>query len=257
MDISSYTIAALKKLLEEEKPSPGLLSAMKNDSRSGVIKLLERYYRLQEEQAKARAKAEFLITEERKLWAKGYKLIGGIDEAGRGPLAGPVVAACVILPHGTIIEGIDDSKKLTPAKRDELYDIIMNTAVSIGIGAVSSETIDRINILKAAKEAMIKACTQCHKDPDYLLIDAMDLDEIPIDQTSIVGGDGKSQSIAAASIIAKVYRDREMIKMDEVYPGYGFANHKGYGTAEHINAIKTLGLSPIHRRSFIHNIIRS
>lgn len=254
MDISSYTITAIERLLKSEKPSPDLLKAMENDRRSGVVKLLERYCREQERLAKIREKAEMMITEEKMLWEKGYKLVGGIDEAGRGPLAGPVVAACVILPPGLVIEGIDDSKKLTSAKREELYDIIMESAVSAGIGIADNNTIDKINIFQAAKEAMIKACTMCRRDPDYLLIDAMALNEIPIPQKSIVGGDAKSQSIAAASIIAKVYRDREMEKMDLKYPGYGFAKHKGYGTEEHIKAIKTLGLSPIHRRSFTHHI---
>jgi len=184
---------------------------------------------------------------------KGYHLIAGIDEAGRGPLAGPVVAACVILPEGCCIEGINDSKKLSPAKREALYDIITKQAVSYGIGIVDEKCIDEINILNATKLAMKKAVEQMDPKPDILLIDAVRLEDIGIPQISITKGDALSISIAAASIIAKVTRDRMIEAMDSLYPEYGFKKHKGYGTAEHINAIKKYGICPIHRISFTKN----
>ena len=181
---------------------------------------------------------------------KGYKCIAGIDEAGRGPLAGPVVAACVVIPKGTFIEGLNDSKKLSPQKREELYSIILNCALAYGIGTVDEKTIDSINILNAARKAMEEAVSSLKIRPDLLLIDAEKLKNVNIKQIPIVKGDEKSVSIAAASIVAKVTRDRIVKDMDSIYPHYGFSRHKGYGTKEHIEAIKNHGICPIHRRSF-------
>jgi ribonuclease HII len=181
--------------------------------------------------------------------AKGFVHIGGIDEAGRGPLAGPVVAGCVVLPQGCFIEQLNDSKKLSPAVRDKLYNRIMAEAVDYGIGMVMSDEIDRINILNAAKKAMLQAVSQLKKQPDYLIIDAVKL-SLPIEQLSIFKADSLSVSVAAASILAKVTRDRWMEQAGEQYPGYGFEKHKGYGTEEHIEAIRRNGLCPIHRRTF-------
>lgn len=185
--------------------------------------------------------------------SQGYCNVAGIDEAGRGPLAGPVVAACVILPEKCMIEGVNDSKKLTPAKRDKLYDIILDRAVSYGIGIVDEKLIDEINILNATKLAMKMAVEHTDIKPDILLIDAVRLDDLDIPQISIAKGDELSISIAAASIIAKVTRDRMIAEADSQYPEYGFKKHKGYGTAEHINAIKKYGICPIHRISFTKN----
>jgi ribonuclease HII len=186
---------------------------------------------------------------------KGIKLIAGIDEAGRGPLAGPVVASAVILPQSIFIPGLNDSKKLSPKKRDKLFDIIMEEAVSVGIGIVDEKVIDEINILNATKKAMVKAVNSLDPQPELLLIDAVKLDEVKISQLSIIKGDCLSISIAAASIIAKVTRDRIISEMDLLYPEYGFSRHKGYGTKEHINAIKKYGICPIHRVSFTKKFI--
>lgn len=203
---------------------------------------------------------------ENELYQKGIQSIAGIDEAGRGPLAGPVVVACVIMPKDSMIEGVNDSKKVSEKKREKLYEQIIEEAVAYGVGIISQEEIDRINILNATKEGLTLAIKEMENDlkdknrniekPDIILVDALtkiDTDHIPY--KSIIKGDAKSYSIAAASIIAKVTRDRIMRQWDEVYPVYGFAKHKGYGTANHINAIKEYGLCPLHRHSFVKNIV--
>lgn len=181
---------------------------------------------------------------------QGYRAVAGIDEAGRGPLAGPVVAAAVILPEGCWIEGVDDSKKLTEAKRNLLYDVIMERAVSVGVGSSDSQTVDRINILQATLRAMESAVSGLAPSPDCLLIDGISKTSLNVYQRTIKKGDSLSSSIAAASIIAKVTRDRMMAVFDREYPGYGFAAHKGYGARTHLEAIRRLGPSPIHRLTF-------
>jgi ribonuclease HII len=181
---------------------------------------------------------------------KGFTSVAGIDEAGRGPLAGPVTAAAVILPAGLAISGVDDSKKLTPDKREKLFDVIMSEALSVGVGIISPAEIDRINILQATRCAMLAALQNLSLQPDYLLIDGITTIDSAIPQKTIKKGDSLSLSIAAASIIAKVTRDRMMIDMDTQYPGYGFAGHKGYGSATHLEAIRKLGPCPIHRLTF-------
>lgn len=196
------------------------------------------------------------LTKERELWSAGYKAIGGIDEAGRGPLAGPVVAACVIMPEDRSFDGIYDSKKLTPKRRETIYNIIKQEACAIGIGRVDAKIIDEINILNATRKAMELAVKSCKIKPDYLLVDAMELHNIYIPQISIVKGDILSQSIAAASIVAKVVRDREMMYWHRIYPQYGFDRHKGYGTKAHINAIGKYGMCPIHRNSFSQKFVK-
>lgn len=183
-------------------------------------------------------------------YSSGFVHVAGIDEAGRGPLAGPVMAAAVILPTGLTINGVDDSKKLTPNKRDKLFDIIMLKALAIGVGIVTPADIDKINILQATRRAMSVAVQQLSPQPDYLLIDGISTIDSTIPQKTIKKGDSLSLSIAAASIIAKVTRDRYMIEMDSKHPGYGFAGHKGYGSAAHMDAIRRLGPSPIHRMTF-------
>lgn len=187
---------------------------------------------------------------ERTAYGNGFTCIAGIDEVGRGPLAGPVMAAAVILPAGLSIIGVDDSKKLTHDKREKLFEIIMAQAISVGIGTVSPVEIDRINILQATRRAMLMAVQQLSPQPDYLLIDGISTIDSAIPQKTIKKGDSLSISIAAASIIAKVTRDRLMVELDATYPGYGFSGHKGYGSAAHMEAIRVLGPSPIHRLTF-------
>lgn len=185
---------------------------------------------------------------EKELWQQGYQMIAGVDEAGRGPLAGPVVAAAVILPKFLSIPEINDSKQLTKKQRELLKQKIETVAVSIGVGIVDRETIDRINILEAARLAMKEALNQLTIPYDYVLSDCMNLGEIP--HLSLVKGDAKSQSIAAASIIAKVTRDEMMANYHKLYPEYDFIHNQGYGTKKHLDAIKVHGITPIHRRSF-------
>ena len=187
---------------------------------------------------------------ENELYNNGYKIIAGVDEAGRGPLAGPVVAGAVILKKGEYIEGLNDSKKISPKKRDKLYDEIVNKCVSYSVGIVDNEVIDEINILEATRLAMKKAIEGLKIKPDYLLIDAEKKIDTNIKLSGIIKGDSLSVSIAAASIIAKVTRDRMIIEMAKKYPEYEFEKHKGYGTALHIQKIKEYGLCKIHRKSF-------
>ena len=186
----------------------------------------------------------------------GLKYVCGIDEAGRGPLAGPVVVASVILPKDSMIEGVNDSKKVTESRREKLYDIILDEAISYGIGIIHQEEIDEINILQATKKGLHEAVQKMDIKPNVILVDALTgIDTLGIPYKSIIKGDAKSYSIAAASIIAKVTRDRIMREWDKIYPEYGFAGHKGYGTAKHIEAIKKYGLTPIHRKTFCKNFV--
>lgn len=190
---------------------------------------------------------------ERACYEKGYKLIAGVDEVGRGPLAGPVVAAAVILGEGVLIPGVNDSKKLSEEKREYLYEEIKAKALCCSVGIVDEKTIDEINILNATYLAMKKALEGLSHKPDYILLDAVTLKDIDIPQEGIIKGDGLCLSIAAASIIAKVERDRIISGYDELYPNFSFSKHKGYGTSEHIACIKKYGLLPVHRRSFTKN----
>jgi len=187
---------------------------------------------------------------EQRARSRGYRLIAGIDEAGRGALAGPVVAAAVILPAGMRIEGVDDSKRLSPEKRERLFEVIMAQALRVGVGMAGHKEIDRVNILQATRLAMQEAVGKLSPPPDYLLIDGITTIASPLPQKTIVKGDVLSLSIAAASIVAKVSRDRLMRELDQKYPGYGFAGHKGYGSADHLEAIRRLGPSPVHRLTF-------
>ena len=193
---------------------------------------------------------------EKNLYEEGVKLIAGIDEAGRGPLAGPVVVGVVILRETSFIEDINDSKKISEAKREKLYEEITNEAVDWSVGIVDETRIDEINILNATKEALTKAISNLKIKPEIILVDALDkIDTLSIPYISIIKGDAKIYSIAAASIIAKVTRDRIIRSYDKIYPEYEFIKNKGYGTAKHIEAIKQYGLCPIHRRSFTKNFI--
>ena len=246
------TVKDIETVLEGMSAEAALdyLSGIRPECRVSVDKLIAKYEKMQLAGRKEKERLRKISGYERNARLKGYRCVAGIDEAGRGPLAGPVVAACVILPENCLIEGVDDSKKLSAAQRDRLFDIIGKEAVSIGIGIVDEKTIDDINILNATKLAMKQAVGQVTPRPDLLLIDAVKLDDVSIDQHPIIKGDSLSISIAAASIVAKVTRDRMIVEVDARYPAYGFKKHKGYGTEEHINAIKKYGICPIHRISF-------
>ena len=255
MDKISYTITQIRQEYSQLKIEdlPAFIVRYESDTRGGVQSIVEVARKKLRKLDEEKARLEKLKKYERE--HDNYQYICGIDEAGRGPLAGPVVAGAVILPKDCEILYINDSKKLSAAKRDELYDVIMEQAIAVGVGMASPERIDEINILQATYEAMREAIGQLTPQPDFLLNDAVTIPGIDLPQMPIIGGDGKSISIAAASIIAKVTRDRLMVEYDAQYPGYGFAVHKGYGTKEHVEALKALGPSPIHRRSFITHFI--
>lgn len=195
-----------------------------------------------------------MLEYEKELWGKGIRLIAGIDEVGRGCLFGDVVAAAVVLPEGLVIEGVDDSKKLSEKRREALFDIISEQALSIGIGYADAATVDRINIKQAARLAMKQALDKLDIQPEYLLVDAEKVDT-PLPQLAVIHGDALSQSIAAASIIAKVTRDRMCLGWDLTYPEYGISIHKGYATKQHRQALEIYGPSPLHRRSFLSKIL--
>lgn len=236
-----------------DRELPSFIETYKADERGGVVKLVEQAGKRLEKLEAERARIENLKKYEKE-YAE-YSYICGIDEVGRGPLAGPVVAGAVILPKDCDILYINDSKKLTAAKREELYDIIMEKAVAVGIGMASPARIDEINILQATYEAMREAISKLSVRPDLLLNDAVTIPGVDIRQVPIIKGDAKSISIGAASIVAKVTRDRMMVEYDKIMPEYGFASNKGYGSAEHIAALKKVGPSPIHRASFIKNFV--
>ena len=230
-----------------------LYEVYSSDDRAGVKKLVSAYRKKEEALQKERMRLEDMRSFEHKYSA--YSLICGIDEAGRGPLAGPVVAGAVILPKDCEILYLNDSKKLSSAKREALYDEIMEKAEAVGVGMASPARIDEINILQATYEAMREAVYNLGVTPELLLNDAVTIPDVSIPQVPIIKGDAKSVSIAAASIIAKVTRDRLMVQYDEILPGYGFARHKGYGSKDHIEAIRRLGPTPIHRQTFIKNFV--
>ena len=249
------SIQAIRNRLEQTKVEELLdfIAKYETDERSGVQKLVSTARKRKESYLAELARTESLKKYEKEY--DNYLYICGIDEVGRGPLAGPVVAGAVILPKDCRILYINDSKKLSAAKREELYDEIMENAVATGIGMASPERIDEINILQATYEAMRQAIGNLKVAPDLLLNDAVTIPKVEIPQVPIIKGDAKSISIGAASIIAKVTRDRMMEEYDRIFPGYGFAGNKGYGSAEHIAALQKLGPTPIHRRSFITHFV--
>ena len=230
-----------------------LYEVYSSDDRAGVKKLVSAYRKKEEALQKERMRLEDMRSFEHKY--STYSLICGIDEAGRGPLAGPVVAGAVILPKDCEILYLNDSKKLSPAKREALYEETMEKAEAVGVGMASPARIDETNILQATYEAMREAVDNLGVTPELLLNDAVTIPDVSIPQVPIIKGDAKSVSIAAASIIAKVTRDRLMVQYDEILPGYGFARHKGYGSKDHIEAIRRLGPTPIHRQTFIKNFV--
>ncbi|HHW00042.1 MAG TPA: ribonuclease HII [Clostridiaceae bacterium] len=241
--VKSMEVDEALKYLEEAGQQSGLC----------LDRLILKYRKLKAARDEEIERFSKMCSYENMLYNDGIELIAGVDEAGRGPLAGPVVAAAVILPKDIFIEKLNDSKKLTAKQRDALFDIIRKKAVSYGIGIVDEKCIDEINIINATKKAMDIAISKLNPQPQTVLFDAIELDNLKIPQISIVKGDQKSISIAAASILAKVTRDRILVEMDSIYPQYGFSKHKGYGTGEHISAIKKYGICPIHRVSYTKN----
>ena len=251
----SQSIGEIKALLQaaDLKGLPAFINTYKEDERAGVASLVEKAKKQLNAYEKELARTEKMKSFEKEY--ASYSYICGIDEVGRGPLAGPVVAGAVILPKDCDILYLNDSKQLSEKKREELYDVIMEKAVSTGLGFVSPERIDQINILQATYDAMREAIAKLSPQPDLLLNDAVTIPKVAIRQVPIIKGDAKSISIAAASIIAKVTRDRLMVQYDSVFPEYGFASNKGYGAAAHIEALRKYGPTPIHRRSFIKNLL--
>lgn len=242
------TIKEVKELLNSEDLTKEQLQELRQDERSGVKKLLLSYDKKQEKLAQK--KTEFLarFSYEKKFWAK-KQLVAGVDEVGRGPLAGPVVTAAVIIDENFNLLEVNDSKKLSPKKRLELYPKILEQAVAVGIGVKSAQIIDKINIYEADRLAMAEAVKNLAKKPDALLVDAMNV-PLDIEQVKLIKGDAKSNSIAAASIVAKVFRDKLMDDYAKIYPEYGFTNNAGYGTKVHLEALKNYGPTPIHRKTF-------
>ena len=219
------------------------------DGRAGVQAAISKRKRELQKQVDEDLRLEKMLAYEKELYAQGIDLIAGVDEVGRGPLAGPVVAAAVILPKACKILGLNDSKKIPKSKHKEIYEAVLQNAIAIGIGIKDNQVIDQVNIYEATKLAVMEAIGQLEPQPQHLLIDAMKLD-LPIPQTSIIKGDANSLSIAAASIVAKVTRDQMMEEFDCEYPGYDFTQNAGYGTANHLAGLDKLGVTPIHRRSF-------
>lgn len=247
--LSQMNIREIEEALIQA-PSQSLLSACQNDSRQGVRRLAERFLEHQRALALEQARIQQILVEEKKLWEQGFLLLAGIDEAGRGPLAGPVLAAACILPAKFDLPGLNDSKLLTERKREKLFFQIQDQAIDFGIGKAEPAEIDAINILQATKLAMKRAVESLTVCPHYLMIDALYLPEINLPQLSLVGGDRLSASIAAASILAKVTRDHMMVELDKLYPEYLFSKNKGYGTSEHMQVLRRLGPCPFHRKSF-------
>jgi ribonuclease HII len=249
------TISEIKNELAgaDEAQREALLIFYNEDGRSGVAALVRKYEKEKEKLIQEKNRIEQMKVYEKKYDHIGY--ICGIDEAGRGPLAGPVVAGAVILPRDSQILWLNDSKQLSARRREELYDVIMKEAVAVGVGYASPARIDEINILQATYEAMREAVSSLKVRPQILLNDAVRIPGIELPQVPIIKGDAKSVSIAAASIIAKVTRDRLMVEYDKVMPEYGFASHKGYGAKTHIEAIQKYGPSPVHRASFIKHFV--
>ena len=246
-------MATIKEIKEQlaniQRLDDPLLAELEKDDRSGVIQAIAKRKREIQKRINEDERLEGMLAYEKECYARGMELIAGVDEVGRGPLAGPVVAAAVILPKGSKIPGLNDSKKIPKSKHKEIYEAVLKEAIAIGIGVKDNQVIDQVNIYEATKLAMMEAIGQLDPQPQHLLIDAMKLD-LPISQTSIIKGDANSLSIAAASIVAKVTRDQMMEEFDRKYPGYDFAQNAGYGTANHLAGLDQLGVTPIHRRSF-------
>ena len=246
-------MATIKEIKEElasitDLDSP-VFKELKKDPRSGVQKEIQKRKQAIQAEVDENLRLETMLAYEKDLYAQGTNLIAGVDEVGRGPLAGPVIAAAVILPQNCKIKGLNDSKKIPKKRHQEIFQAVQDQALAIGIGIIDNHMIDQVNIYEATKLAMKEAISQLQPQPEHLLIDAMKL-ELPISQTSIIKGDANSLSIAAASVIAKVTRDELMIGYDQEFPGYDFAQNAGYGTAKHLEGLKKYGVTLIHRTSF-------
>lgn len=246
MDLSKFSIKQIEEMFAEGSNLEDLVDACRQDGRTACSRLVRRFERLEAEKQRLWGMYQY----ERDAWEDGLDYVAGVDEAGRGPLAGPVSVAAVILPQTFLLPKINDSKKLSAKVRNELYDEIMAKAVDVRHVFIDEKTIDSINILQATLKGMYDAVFALEPRPDKVLIDAVHLEQLPMPNLSIVKGDAKSASIAAASVIAKVARDRLMDEYDKLYPEYGFASHKGYGTAEHVEAVRRYGPCPIHRLTF-------
>lgn len=248
--MEKLAIAEIERLLADitDLSNPFILQ-LEQDERKGVQASLAKWKRKQEKERKLKEKFFEMTAYERKYRAQGFQTIAGVDEVGRGPLAGPVVSAAVILPDDFYLPGLNDSKQLSEKKRDEFAAIIKSKAIAVGLSMIHADEIDKINIYQGAKKAMNLAIASLSHSPDVVLIDAMKL-ELPYASESIIKGDAKSISIAAASIVAKVARDEWMKELAEQYPAYGFAQNMGYGTKEHTEAIQKFGVTPYHRKTF-------
>ena len=244
------TIKEIKEVLATVKDLDNTIFLdLEKDNRSGVQKEISKRKKAIQAELDEDLRLEAMLSYEKELYKQGLTLIAGVDEVGRGPLAGPVVAAAVILPQNCKIQGLNDSKKIPKKKHLEIFQAVQDQALSIGIGIMDNHVIDKVNIYEATKLAMKEAVSQLEPQPEHLLIDAMKL-ELPISQTSIIKGDANSLSIAAASIVAKVARDKIMANYDQEFPGYDFGQNAGYGTAKHLEGIDKHGITPIHRTSF-------
>lgn len=253
IDFTNQSIGTIKNAISDLTVDdiPVYVEALKSDDRAACKKMASQLEKRLEAELKEAARMHRIFEFEREAWADGCLYVAGLDEAGRGPLVGSVVAAAVILDPAIDWRGIDDSKKLSAEQRSNFYDKIINHSICYGIGEATHEEIDSINILNATKRAMSRAIEAMHLKPDFLLIDAVKLADNPLRQLSLIKGDSRSASIAAASILAKVTRDRQMVALHQMHPHYDFAQHKGYGTDKHYDAIRKLGLLPEHRRSFL------
>lgn len=246
MDSKNLTVTQIKEILIQKNTCKEQINIFRNDTRTAVIRLIRKWDKEQCELERVQK----LYCNEYEFYQKGYDLIAGVDEAGRGPLAGPVVVAAVILPLGFHIPKINDSKKLSAKLRGEIYDCIIKNAISIERAIINEQTIDEINIYQATVKGMYMVINGLNPSPKAVLIDAVPLEQLTMPSLSLIKGDAISASIAAASIIAKVERDQIMNELDEKYPMYGFSQHKGYGTAQHIEAIRKYGPCPVHRKTF-------
>lgn len=245
-DLANYTIKDIEGFFAEGNVKEEFLAACAVDKRKAVGRLVKRYEREQQDRARVAEMYAF----EHIAMDEGFELVAGVDEAGRGPLAGPVSVAAVILPRDLYLPKINDSKKISAKVREELFEEIQDKALAIGTALIDAQTIDRVNIYQATINGMYESIFMLKPQPQKVLIDAVKLDKLPMASESIIKGDARSASIAAASIVAKVTRDRLMDAYDKQYPKYGFAQHKGYGTAQHLEALKKYGPCPIHRMSF-------
>lgn len=244
------TITEIRQLFQSGELSEEMVQELKTDERKGVQQIIRSYEKQRLKELEMEQRFLEMTSFERRAAAKGCRYVAGVDEVGRGPLAGPVVAAAVILPFGLRLAGLRDSKQLKEEEREYFYNLIRDQAIAYGIGIVHNDVIDKINILEATKLAMEKAISELKPEPDHLLIDAMTLPSVPISQEAIIKGDDRSVSIAAASVLAKVTRDRWMKKIHKDYPQYDFVKNMGYGTKTHLEMLEQYGLTPYHRKSF-------